>query len=86
MYVNVGMRNHPRDDDAHDSTASAPSEPKMPKGKSASGSATSSTHVATVSNPTKANTTTEAPDMIPRMPFGANGVQFEDESPQNRRR
>ena len=57
--------------------AQIPSDPKIPNGKSAAGLATSSAHVATVSKPTKAKITTDAPDIIPRIPYGANGVQFD---------
>mmetsp|Transcript_10232 Transcript_10232/g.44485 ORF Transcript_10232/g.44485 Transcript_10232/m.44485 type:complete len:253 (+) Transcript_10232:601-1359(+) len=58
------------------SAAHTPRDPMIPTGRSRPGSAHSSAHVATVSNPTNEKNTTDAPASIPPAPFGANGVQL----------
>src|SRR6056300_198322 len=54
------------------------SDPKIPIGKSLLGFFVSSANVATVSKPTNAKNTIEAPERIPRNPNsgGTNGFQF----------
>ena len=57
-------------------TAHTPREPSIPTGRSRPGSAHSSAHVATVSNPTNEKNTTDAPASTPSTPWGANGRQL----------
>mmetsp|Transcript_10578 Transcript_10578/g.41323 ORF Transcript_10578/g.41323 Transcript_10578/m.41323 type:complete len:235 (-) Transcript_10578:559-1263(-) len=56
--------------------AHTPREPSIPTGRSRPGSAHSSAHVATVSNPTNEKNTTDAPVRTPSTPLGAKGRQL----------